>query len=155
MELMRTNAVFSRIALASCFCAEIKVLGKIWKNSRNSYFPEDSRSQEGSCRRGPQPPDATWPRSRLDRAWGPPGHSVAGSATPFGLFIHPDLKREGDRSYFPEEFQSAAASAKPISGSRSSCSGILSGRGLKERSSPSPSPPPLHRPSMFPPSMCE
>jgi hypothetical protein len=29
---MRTNAVFSRIALVSCFCAEIRLLGKIPEN---------------------------------------------------------------------------------------------------------------------------
>ena len=44
MELTRTNVVFSRIALVSYFCAEIKVLRKIWKNSRNCILAEDRKS---------------------------------------------------------------------------------------------------------------
>ena len=82
MELTRTDAVFSRIALVYYFCAEIKVLGKIWKNYRNYIFAEDARSQKGGCRGQPQPPDATWPRPRVGRAWVPPGQVVARLATP-------------------------------------------------------------------------
>jgi hypothetical protein len=32
IQLTRTNVVFSRIALVSCFCAEIRLLGKIPEN---------------------------------------------------------------------------------------------------------------------------
>ena len=47
MQLTRTNAVFSRIALVSCFCAESQVSGKFPKNipeflfSRRHTEPED------------------------------------------------------------------------------------------------------------------
>ena len=56
MELTWTNTVFSRITLVSYFCVEIKVLGKIWKNSRNFYLAEDPRSQKGRCGRSPRLP---------------------------------------------------------------------------------------------------
>jgi hypothetical protein len=38
IQLTRTNAVFSRIALVSCFCAEIQLLGKIPKNTAKILF---------------------------------------------------------------------------------------------------------------------
>ena len=82
MELTQTDVVFSRIALVSYFCAEIEVLGKIWKNSRNYIFAEDPRSQKGDCGGQPQPPGATWPRPRAGRAWVPPGQVEARLATP-------------------------------------------------------------------------
>ena len=47
MQLTRTNAVFSRIALVSCFCAESQSFGKIPEKLQKFYFlrkltePED------------------------------------------------------------------------------------------------------------------
>ena len=155
MELARTNAVFSSIALVSYFCAEIKILEKIWKNFRIYIFVEDPRSQKGSCGGQPQPPDATWPRLRAGRAWGPPGQVVARLVTPLSPIYLVRVKTSEPPIVLPKKIQSTAATSKPILGTRSSCSGTLSGWGLKGRSSPSPSPSPLHRPSMFPPSMCE
>jgi hypothetical protein len=38
IQLTRTNAVFSRIALVSCFCAEIQLSGKIPKNIAKILF---------------------------------------------------------------------------------------------------------------------
>jgi hypothetical protein len=35
---MRTNAIFSRIALVSCFCAEIELSGKILENTAKFLF---------------------------------------------------------------------------------------------------------------------
>jgi hypothetical protein len=40
---MRTNAVFSRIALVSCFCAEIQLLEKISKKSAKILFYQKIR----------------------------------------------------------------------------------------------------------------
>jgi hypothetical protein len=38
MQLTRTNNVFSRIALVSCFCAEIQLSIKIWENIAKILF---------------------------------------------------------------------------------------------------------------------
>jgi hypothetical protein len=38
IQLTRTNAIFSRIALVSCFCAEIKLSGKIPENTAKFLF---------------------------------------------------------------------------------------------------------------------
>jgi hypothetical protein len=38
IQLTQTNAVFSRIALVSCFCAEIQLLGKIPENTTKFLF---------------------------------------------------------------------------------------------------------------------
>jgi hypothetical protein len=38
MQLTRTNAVFSRIALVSRFCVEIQLLVKIWRNIAKILF---------------------------------------------------------------------------------------------------------------------
>ena len=155
MELTRTDAVFSRIVLGSYFCAEIKVFGKIWKNSRNYIFVEDPRIQKGTAGASHSPhtppgrgPGLATPGAHLARRW-------LGWRHPFRLFTPFDLKTPEPSIVFPEKIQSAAATSKPNSGTKSSCSGTLLGRGLQGSLSPSPSPPPLHRPSMFPPSMCE
>ena len=83
IELIRTNVVFSRIALVSYFCVEIEVLRKFWKNSSNSYLAEDPRSQK----------ELTAPRwhlgaahagTRLGSNW-PPGGSV--NDAPFAYLL--------------------------------------------------------------------
>jgi hypothetical protein len=38
IQLTRTNAVFSKITLVSCFCAEIRLLGKILENTAKFLF---------------------------------------------------------------------------------------------------------------------
>jgi hypothetical protein len=44
---MQTNAIFSRIALVSRFCAEIQLSVKIRENiAKNPISPEDPRSQK-------------------------------------------------------------------------------------------------------------
>jgi hypothetical protein len=52
IQLTRTNAVFSRIALVSCFCAEIWLLGKILQNS---YFTRRPTEPEDETERGWEP----------------------------------------------------------------------------------------------------
>src|SRR4051794_5522091 len=49
MQLMWTNVVFSRIALLSCFCAEIQLSGKIPENIPKILF---SQEIHGARRRG-------------------------------------------------------------------------------------------------------
>ena len=81
MQLTRTNAVFSRFALVSCFCAENSTFEKNSDFNCNRHItPEDPRSQKGGrrgCTRkprhsrarpgvGPRPRMAWQPRSPLD-----------------------------------------------------------------------------------------
>jgi hypothetical protein len=52
IQLTRTNAVFSRIALVSCFCAEIWLLGKIPEDTIKFLFYQEThgarrRDEEG------------------------------------------------------------------------------------------------------------
>ena len=61
MQLTRTNAVFSIIALVSCFCAEIQLSVKIPENIAKILFcPEThgARRRDGEEPRGAH----TWPR---------------------------------------------------------------------------------------------
>ena len=109
---------------------KLKVLRKIWKNYRNSKTPEDSGSQKDKSGGGPQPPHHGPARPEGGRAvaWcGRLGHRLA---TPFGLYIAPDLKLTEGSTISPEKFQSSAAIQNPNSGDRSLCFGTLPGRGI-------------------------
>ena len=61
----------------SVYCRKgpkMKVLGKIWKNHRNSIMQEDPGSQKESRRgatRWPHTPGAAWPGPRLGMVWTP------------------------------------------------------------------------------------
>jgi hypothetical protein len=52
MQLTRTNAIFSRIALVSRFCAEIQLSVKIWENIAKSYFTRRPMEPEDETERG-------------------------------------------------------------------------------------------------------
>ena len=146
---MRTNAVFSRFALVSYFYTEIKVLGKFWKNSKKSYLAEVPRSQKGSCGRSPQPPGATWPRPSRGRAWAPPGHLEARPTT----LLSPTYFSRPKNARTPNRFCRKVTEHRRLFETQFGEQKFLfrhpSGTGFQGRSSPSP--PPLHRPSMFPP----
>jgi hypothetical protein len=73
MQLTWTNAVFSRIALVSRFCAEIQLLGKILKNITKILFyqkihgarrGDEERQGDGLTTRGTAQP---WPRPPVVR----------------------------------------------------------------------------------------
>jgi hypothetical protein len=83
------NAVFSRIALVSCFCAEIQLSGKILENTAKILFyhkTHGARIQDGE---GPGGRHTTW--------WRDPGLSAprggaaapAVSSTPPSAYIYP------------------------------------------------------------------
>ena len=78
--------------------------------------------------RGPH----TWAR----RGQGPTGAEgwcrllVHRLATPFGLYIAPDLKLTEESTISPEKFQSSAATKNPNSGDRSLCFGTLPRQGI-------------------------
>ena len=108
----------------------MKVLRKIWKNYRNSKTPEDCGSQKDKSGGGPQPPHHTSARLGLSRPQVWCRLLVHRLATPFGLYIAPDLKLTEQLMISPEKFQSSAATKNPNSGYRSLCFGTLPGRGI-------------------------
>ena len=117
----------------SVYCRKgpkLKVLGKIWKNHRNSISPEDSGSQKDKSRGGPQPPHAPWARLGLGRPQGWCRLLVHLLATPFGLYIAPEKITLSASTISSEKFQSSAAIQNPNSGDRSLCFGTLPGRGI-------------------------
>ena len=76
MQLTRTNAVFSRIALVSSFCAEIQLSVKILENIAKILFcpkTHGARRRDGEEPRGAH----TWPRRGL--GWAAPRCGVAAS----------------------------------------------------------------------------
>jgi hypothetical protein len=59
IQLTRTNAIFSRITLVSCFCAEIQLSGKIPENTAKILFYEKThgaRIRDGEGPRGAHTP---------------------------------------------------------------------------------------------------
>jgi hypothetical protein len=89
MQLTRTNAVFSRIALVSRFCAEIQLSVKIWEKLAKILFYQKThgarRQDRGEARgllthrgRGPALAAPTWCEG-----------SSAVSSTPSSTYIYP------------------------------------------------------------------
>src|SRR3954469_19149672 len=78
MQLTRTNAVFGRIAMVSCFCAEINFREKYQKIYQKLYFPRRLTEPEGEERK-----TSEW--ARQDPGSGPglavPGWRLAASGT--------------------------------------------------------------------------
>jgi hypothetical protein len=72
IQLTRTNAIFSRIALVSCVCAEIRLSGKIFQKS---YFTRRHTEPEYETERGQEgttpPSGAGQARPRLGVVWSP------------------------------------------------------------------------------------
>ena len=117
MQLTRTNAVFSRIALVSCFCAESQSFRKI---PEILFFQKTHgarrRSEEGAQGHHTHP-GRGWALAAPRGGVAPP---VWPPALPFGLLKASDLKISGGSTLFPETFQSSAAIENPISGIRNS-----------------------------------
>ena len=155
MQLTRTDAVFSRIALVSTFCAENQLSGKIPENMTKIIFHQKThgaRIQDGV---GLGPSHTTYPR-RLGLA-APRGGLAAPDTSSVSLFAYKmrfDLKTQGGSMFFQKEFRSAATT-KFHETAPETPFGHPAGTGNWRRSSPSSSPSLLHRPSMFPPSMSE
>ena len=109
MQLTRTDAVFSRIALVSTFCAENQLSGKIPENMPKILFHQKTpgaRIRDGG---GLVPGHTTWP---LGLGLATPGGGLATPDTPsVSLFAHKmpsDLKTQGGSTFFQKEFRSAA-----------------------------------------------
>ena len=121
MQLTRTNAVFSRIALVSSFCAEKSTFGKnpdFYWNQHNS--PEDPRNRKGARGGCTRQPHLSWARPgmgpRPTRVWVP----RAAPTLPFGLLKILDLNIDGGFIILRETHLRSAADAISISGIRSS-----------------------------------
>ena len=155
IQLTRTNAVFSRIALVSRFCAENQLSEKSVENMENALFHQRNHGARRRDGGGPRGPDTTWWRGW---AWPAPPHGVVASApppTPLRNYIVPfDLITTGESTIIQKRLQNAAATENPISGPETPF-WHPAGMGNWRRSSPSSPPTLLPRPSMFPPSMCE
>ena len=78
MQLTRTNAVFSRIALVSYFCAESQVSGKFPKNILEFLFFQKTHGARRRGGGGPLGPHTMGPRAQR---WAAPGGGVAASGT--------------------------------------------------------------------------
>src|SRR3954463_11003218 len=88
MQLMRTNAVFSRIALVFCFFAEIQLSGNFLEKYANILFSQETHEAR---RREAEDPGVgqTWPRRGPGLA--APGLCLAASdsssASPFAYMM--------------------------------------------------------------------
>jgi hypothetical protein len=101
IQLTRTNAVFSRIALVSRFSAEIQLLGKILEKYRKvSILPEDTQSQNTRRRGATRGSHHLVARARPGRAKGWCGHPSHRLDPFFLLHIPSDLKTSGVWRFF-------------------------------------------------------
>src|SRR3954447_16944781 len=118
---MRTNAVFSRISLVSCFCAENQLLGKIPENIPKVLF---SQKTHGARRRGAEGPGVgqTGPRRgpRPGCAWVVSGRLQHLLGLPFRLYDLRDEKSRGGSELFAKQVRCASTTRNPISGTRNS-----------------------------------
>ena len=121
MQLTRTNAVFSRFALVSSFCAEKSTFGKypdFYLDQHNS--PEDPRNRKGGRGGYTRQPHPSWARPgvgpRPTRVWPP----RAPPTLPFGLHKALDLRFDGGFVIFRKTRLRSAGDAISIPGIRSS-----------------------------------
>ena len=142
------------LSIMSVHCKKgpkMEVLGKIWKNHRNSKRPEDPGSQKESRRNAtgwPHPPQA---RARPGRAQGWCGPLMHRLASPLRLFNPSDAKTLSTRSEFHEKFRSAATVADKIRGTKVSV--LAPCRDGELPPEPSPSTPPPSSSSLLTPMM--
>ena len=89
MQLTRTNAVFSRIALVASFCAEIQLSGKFPENiAKSLFYPKTHGARRGRAGR-PQGAHTHARRgSTPGRAWGGVTHLGTPLTSPSG-YIRP------------------------------------------------------------------
>ena len=133
-----TNLLTRCHSASSCFLlflysrkASVEIFSELDENLWRPLF-----YQKTPWARRTSPGEARGPHTWAGRGWALPGalgwcrllgHRLA---TPFGLYIAPDLKLTEQLTISPEKFQSSAAIQNPNSGDRSLYSGTLPGRGL-------------------------
>ena len=150
MQLTWINAVFSRIALVSSFCAEIQLSGKIPENMPIIIFypkTHGARRRSGEDPRGPTPgPSAGQARPRLGVVWPPPSASRPLLRTT--CCLRPKNIRGFRR--FPEKSSASPPPRETPIQPPETPFWHPAATGNWRRSSPSLSPTPLRQPSMIP-----
>jgi hypothetical protein len=101
IQLTRTNAVFSRIALVSCFCAEIQLSGKIPENTAKILFYQKTHETRIRDGEGPGGHHTTWWRWLVLAALGGGVAALAISLTPPSAYIYPLTWKYRGFSVFP------------------------------------------------------
>jgi hypothetical protein len=89
IQLTWTNAIFSRIALVSCFCAEIQLSRKIPENTSKFLFYQKTHGARIWDREGPGGRHTTWWRGPGLVAPGGGAAALAISLTPSSAYIYP------------------------------------------------------------------
>ena len=121
IQLTRTNAVFSRIALVSRFYAENQLSGKSVENMEKSIFNRGTHGAKRPSGGGPRGAHTTRWRGWAQAA---PPHGVATSATPptpLRDYKTPfDLKTEGGFDHCSENTPERRRHRKPYFGTRNS-----------------------------------
>jgi hypothetical protein len=101
IQLTRTNAVFSKIALVSCFCAEIQLSGKIPENTAKFLFYQKTH---GARRRDGEGLGARLTTRGRDLGLAAPTYGEATSAiasTPPSAYLYPLTWKERGFDVFP------------------------------------------------------
>jgi hypothetical protein len=120
IQLTRTNAIFSRIALVSCFCAEIQLSGKSRKILQKSYFTRRPMEPEYETERGQE---GTTPPGGAGQAWSrqgvvwPPQPSPRPLLTPIYTMWPENI---GSSAFFPDRVPLHRHHQKPRFGTRNS-----------------------------------
>jgi hypothetical protein len=137
------------------FVQKVNFREKHQKRSQTSYFTRRLTEPEGEAEMGHE-----WPKPHGGAAWGPTapateeGDSDTSPSPPFDYLTLSDLKREGVVHFIQKHHRTPPPSRNLFRGPETPF-WHSAGTGNWRRSSPSSSPTLLHRPSMFPPSMCE
>jgi hypothetical protein len=120
IQLTWTNAVFSRIALVSCFCAEIWLSGKILENIAKILFYQKTH---GARRRDEERLGAGLTTRGCGPALAAPtyGETVSAIAsTPPSAYIYPLTWKERGFGVFPDRLPQRHRHQKPRFGTRNS-----------------------------------
>jgi hypothetical protein len=131
IQLTRTNAVFSRIALVSRFCAEIQLSGKIPENMTKLLFYQKTHRARIRDGEGPWGAHTTWWRGPGQAA---PGGAVAApsiASTPHSAYICPLTWKHRGFSVFPRKSSDAPPPLETTIRNQKLCSGTLPGWGFR------------------------
>jgi hypothetical protein len=130
IQLTRTNAVFSRIALVSCFCAKIQLSGKIPENTAKFLFYQKTqwaRRRDGEglgarlTTRGRSPGLATPGGGKTTQA--------ASSSPPFA-YIYPSTWNYRGFDVFPRQSSAASPPSETVIQNQKLRSGTLPRQGF-------------------------
>jgi hypothetical protein len=101
IPLTQTNAVFSRIALISRFCAKIQLSGKIPKNTAKILFYQKTYGARIRDREGPRGAHTPWWRGQGQATPGGGEATLAIASTPPSAYIYPLTWKHRGFGVFP------------------------------------------------------